>query len=478
MKKTLTIAALMAFSFCLQAKITLPDVISDNMVLQRNTEAALWGTADPGKKVTVTTSWDNKKTVTTADPKSGKWMVKVATPEAGGPYEITFSDSQSVTLKNILIGEVWFASGQSNMEMPVRGYNASPAIGGTDKFVQAKASRPIRICNVQKQSSIDIKESVPGKWSENVPSVVAETSATAYFFADYLQEALDIPVGIIVSSWGGSTIQTWISEEVFKEKFPEMNLGTIQAGKPVGLEFQDPCLLFNGQVAPLIPFTFKGMIWYQGEANRGNPDEYILLQKAYVEMMRKYFNVPEAPFYFVQIAPWNYADPDSFCSGYFCEGQQKSLDVIPNSGMAVTCDVGDFYNIHPTKKADVGKRLAMLALQKNYGFDCLQAVSPTYKSSEFKDGKAFIDFNVDYLSLAPLGNPLIGFEIAGADKVFHKADAALDNQNFSRVIVSSPDVPEPVAVRYCFRNWCEGNLYNTFGVPAAPFRTDDWNIER
>jgi len=474
MKKLLIIAALLASSISLQAKVILPDIISDNMILQRNTEVALWGKAEPGKKVTVTTGWNNQKTTTIADSKTGKWIVNVPTPDAGGPYEISFKDTETITLKNILIGEVWFASGQSNMEMPICGFTNSPITGGTDKAIAAKASRPIRICNVQKKSSIEILESATGKWEENLPVVASNTSAVAYFFADYLQDALDIPVGIIVSSWGGSSIETWISEETYRKEYPGMNLGSVEAKKLTGAANQDYCLLYNGQVAPLVPFTFKGMIWYQGETNLNRPDEYVKLQKVYVEMMRELFKVPEAPFYFVQIAPYRYSDPDGWNLGLFVEAQQKTLDIIPHSGMAGTCDVGDITNIHPARKIEVGKRLAMLALQNDYGFDYLKAVSPTYKSSRFENGKAFVTFNVDNMGLAPYGHSIKGFEIAGSDKVFHKADAVINTGDRFGVVVSSPEVPEPVAVRYCFRNWCEGDLYNTFGVPAIPFRTDDW----
>ena len=475
--KTITASlALLAICSGMQAKVKLPSIISDNMVLQQKTDAAIWGTAEPGRKVTVKTSWNKAKTVTTADSETGRWLVRVATPQAGGPYEITISDGDKLTIGNVLIGEVWFASGQSNMEMPVKGYGSQPARGGAKTILSAKRSRPIRICNVKKQSSTSVKDSCACSWGENTPDVVAATSATAYYFADALQNVLDVPVGIIVSSWGGSTIETWIKREVFEQQFPSVELGHLDGLKPIKRKHHDPCLLYNGQVAPLIPFTFKGMIWYQGEANRPHPELYAAYQKAYVEMMRKDFCVPDAPFYFTQIAPYPYDNGRKTHSGYFCEAQAASLKIIPHSGMATTADIGEYGTIHPCRKQEVGERLAMLALKHDYGFEAIEADAPSYRNAEIKEGKVYLHFTVDRMGLSPMGTELSGFEIAGADRRFVPAKAMRDPKRGDTVVVSSDAVPEPVAVRYCFRNWTVGSLYNNFGVPAGPFRTDDWPV--
>lgn len=467
---------MLAVSASLDAKVTLPEIISDNMVLQQQTDVALWGTAEPGKKVRVKASWGKSATVVRADSQTGRWKVTLRTPGAGGPYEITISDGEAVTLKNVLVGEVWFCSGQSNMEMPVKGYPSTPAEGGAQAIIGARASRPLRICNIPHASSVTVRDKAAGHWEENRPEVVANTSAAAYFFADALQTALDVPVGIIVSCWGGSSIQTWMKRDILAEKFPEVDLGATDGKHPVVSENQDACLLYNAMVAPLVPYTFKGMIWYQGETNREHPAQYTRLQTEYVAMMRELFNVPDAPFYFAQIAPfWYWEERECFFSGYFYEGQANSLKTIPHSGMVVTCDIGDKYNIHPFRKKELGRRFAMLALQHDYGCTSICSDAPTYKSVEFRDGKAYVTFDVDDLYLATLGNDIVGFEISGADRLFHEAAAKIDWDNYRRVIVSSPEVPEPVAVRYCFKNWCTGNLYNNFGIPAAPFRTDDWD---
>ena len=476
MKKLILAALALIAAGSIQAKVTLPPVIGDNMVLQQQTSAAIFGKAEPGKTVTVKTSWNKKKVSAVADSQTGKWLVRVQTPAAGGPYEITISDGDKTVLHDVLIGEVWFASGQSNMEMPMKGYGSQPARDGTKFIVKAKASRPIRICNIKKQSSIAVQDSCAGSWEKNTPNTVAKTSATAYFFADALQNALDIPVGIIVSSWGGSSIETWIKREVFEKEYPEIDLGHLYGKKAIRRKHQDPCLLYNGQVAPLIPFTFKGMIWYQGEANRAWPDKYVLLQRSYVKMMREDFQVPDAPFYCVQIAPYPYDNGRKTHSGYLCEAQQKSVEGLEHAGYVTTTDIGEYGTIHPCRKQEVGQRLAWLALQKDYGMDAIDAVAPTYKIVQFHDGKGFVEMKVGGLGLSPMGADIPGFEIAGPDRKFVPAKARRDPKRGSFVIVWSDDVPEPVAIRYCWRNWCVGGLYNNFGIPAGPFRTDDWPI--
>ena len=479
MKKAITLLVL-AFlgTTWAWAKITLPSFFSDNMVLQQNTEASVWGWTDQDGKISITTTWTGVKYTATPD-KDGKWMLKIPTPPAGGPYKIFISEGskgEKITLSNVMIGEVWFCSGQSNMEMPVRGYGGQPAEGAADFILKAKAKTPIRICNITRKASLTPLQECEGSWQENTPEAVAPTSATAYFFAHKLQEILEVPVGIIVSCWGGSTIETWINRETLASKFGgEFDLSFLDGNELKSPQFQTPCTLFNGQVAPLVPFTLGGMIWYQGEANRGRNEQYIRLQKAYVEMMRDLFESPDAPFYFVQIAPYPYDRPDDWTSGYFVEAQRKSVDVIPNSGMAATLDIGEYGTIHPCKKQEVGNRLAYLALVKHYGFKGIDPDSPSYQSVKFENGEAFVTFKTDDRGLSPAGINVEGFELAGADKVFHPATAHVQLWN-NVVIVSSPDVPDPVAVRYCFRNWGVGTLFNSYGIPVGPFRTDDWNL--
>ena len=479
MKKLIIILALaLVGTSWAGAKVTLPSFFSDNMVFQQNTEAAIWGCTDSGKKVTITATWSDDKVTVTPD-KDGKWSTRIHTPAAGGPYEVTISDGEKTVLHNVLVGEVWFCSGQSNMEMPVRGFNGQPVEGSLETILGAKPETPIRMCTIQKRASLTPVTECAGSWQENTPEAVAEASAAAYFFAQKVQEQIGVPVGILISDWGGSTIETWMDRETLASNFKgEFDLGFLDGTEfPKGrVQYQLPATLFNGQVNPLVPFTFKGMIWYQGESNRGRAEQYVRLQKEYVAMMRRLFENPDAPFYFVQIAPYPYGNPDGFDSGYLCEAQAKSLDVIPHSGMAATLDIGEYGTIHPCKKQEVGYRLAYLALVNDYGFKGINPVSPTLESVKFENGTAVLTLKTgDRQGLAPGGVEIEGFEIAGADKVFFPASAHVQNWN-NVVIVSSPDVPNPVAVRYGFRNWFIGTLSNGYGIPVGPFRTDDWKL--
>lgn len=479
MKQTLRISALSAILSCLFAiggfsKVTLPSIFSDNMVLQQNTQVAVWGWSDSGKKVTISPSWKSKKTVAVPD-KDGKWSVRIQTPSAGGPYEVVISDGEKITLRNVLVGEVWFCSGQSNMEMPMRGFRNQPVEGAAEVIMSAKPERQIRMCTVVRKASLTPVYECEGSWKENTPEAVAATSAAAYFFALKVQEMLGIPVGLLISEWGGSTIETWMDRETLSSLFPgEFDLSFLDGNELPKRKNQSPCTLFNGQVQPLIPFTFKGMLWYQGESNRYRPEQYVRLQKEYVAMMRRLFDNPEAPFYFVQIAPYRQECETDFTSGFFCEAQEKSLAEIPRSGMVTTMDLGECGSIHPRKKREVGERLANLALVNDYGFKGINPVAPSFESVKFEDGKALVTMKVDAMGLAPWGADILGFELAGSDKVFHPAAARVKDTKV--IVVSSPDVPEPVAVRYCFRNWSVGNLSSCWGLPAGPFRSDSWEI--
>ncbi|MBQ6087419.1 MAG: sialate O-acetylesterase [Bacteroidales bacterium] len=477
MKKFIIVLALaISGAFWTGAKVTLPSFISDNMVLQQNTEAALWGWTDSGRKVTVTTSWTSGKFVISPD-RDGKWMVKIPTPSAGGPYSISFTDGEAVTISNILIGEVWFCSGQSNMQMPVGGFESQPVEGSADVIMGASKKTPIRMCTIRHRYSLKPLQDAEDSWQENTPEAVAGTSAAAYFFAQKLQQVLGVPVGLLIAEWGGATIEPWISREVLESKFPgEFDLSFLdrqERPKEIPHDQHIPTALFNGQVAPLIPFTFKGMLWYQGESNRGRNEQYTRLQKEYVAMMRDLFKNPDAPFYFVQIAPYPYDNPDKWDSGYFCEAQEKSLDVIPRSGMVTTLDVGEYGTIHPCRKQEVGYRLAYLALVNDYGQKGINPAAPRYESVRFEGDKAFVTFKVDDMGLAPFGTHLDGFEVAGEDRVFHKGFGLVYGKT---VEVRSEEVEKPVAVRYCFRNWGVGTLFNCYGIPAGPFRTDGWDL--
>lgn len=475
MKRILSLLALsFSAAVIMQAKVVLPPVFADNMVLQQQTDAALWGKAEPNSKVTITTTWSKAKTVVNAG-EDGKWFARVATPVAGGPYEITFSDGEKLTLKNVLIGEVWICSGQSNMFQQMKGYSGQPTAGSAELIVTANPATPIRSCNLNKERSFEAQDECPATWYEHTPEGVSEASAIAYFFAKKLYDALGVPVGVINASWGGTVIEAWMNPELLKEKFDgDLNLERMLSKKwPKSGQHNVPGVLYNGMLHSLIPYTAKGFLWYQGCANRNRYEQYKRLQPAFVQMLRDEWGNDKMPFYFAQIAPYRYQDPDSREAAFMMWAQAQTLDMIPYSGMATTLDAGEFACIHPANKKDVADRMAYLALTRDYGVKGIDAEAPMPKEFIFKDGAAVVPFRCGPLGVGPINLELKGFELAGEDKVFYPATAMIQKDRKS-VKVTSPQVPAPVAVRYCMKNWSEASLFNNFGIPASPFRSDDW----
>ncbi len=471
MKHFIAVLIALLATVSLQAKVTLPSFFSDNMVLQQKANVAVWGHSD-GKKVVIEPSWTRTKTVAVPDA-DGKWFINLPTPEAGGPYTLTISDGKEKTvIKNVMIGEVWFCSGQSNMVMSMRGFIGQPVEHGAEYILSASPSVPIRVCDIpNKQSPVPLTET-EAVWKENTQYNAARFSATAYFFARTLYDALKVPVGIITADWGGTTIETWMSKEVIDRDFPHEFDNVV----PEERYPKTPGVLFNGMINPVLPYTVKGFLWYQGEDNRLRPEQYSRLQPAYAAMLRDLFGNPDAPFYFVQIAPYAYAGKvDSFASGFFYEAQQKTLALIPHSGMVPTLDLGEKDSIHPSKKLEVGKRLAWLALVNDYGYTGINPNAPSYKRVEFKDGEAIVTVeNVEWMGLCPGFVPVGGFELAGEDKVFHPATGVANKYT---ITIRSDEVPAPVAVRYCFHNWTQATLFSAWGIPLLPFRTDNWEID-
>lgn len=454
-----------------QAEIKLSNVLTDNMVLQRNSEVKIWGKADANQKLLVTTSWNKVKTTTTADDK-GNWVAQVKTTEAGGPYTLTVaSGKEKVTLSNILLGEVWLCSGQSNMDMPIRGYADQPINGSNDILVDADNDniRLFTMNYVGRDVPIDSVFSKYGKWKVASAESVSEFSATAYLYAKQLQQKLKVPVGVITSSWGGSRIESWMSKDVIA-RFPAALKLVSTETKP---QYQ-ASKLYNGMISPLLNCTFKGAIWFQGEANVINHYDYAALLTAMVANWRKDFSNGEFPFYYVQITPYFYGNSKERNSAFLREAQLKAQSLIPNSGMACTSDLGEEKVIHASNKLDVAKRLSYWAFGQTYGFKGINYKSPTYKNISVKDSVAVLEFDNPLNGFSSNGKPVESFEIAGADKVFYSAKAWMNRKN--QVLVSSPQVKVPVAVRYGFYNYTatQGFLYNTAGLPVPTFRTDDW----
>lgn len=479
--RNILLALTLATSFNAMAKVTLPHIFEDNMVLQQQTNVKLWGKARPGAKVKVTTSWNNKHYTTTAASDS-TFEVTAATPAASNtPYYISFNDGDELTLHNVLIGEVWFCSGQSNMEMPMRGFDRQPLLhSANDDIARAKASTPIRMFISDsdngrwvRQWSRKPKDDCWGHWFENTPDHVRYCSAVAYYYAKYLHDVLDVPVGVIVSTLGGSKIQAWMSEPTIKQ-FPEIDTSILTNDKKPDI-WREPCLLWNAKVAPFGKFPVKGVLWYQGESNRNDKSDYTSLMQAFVKDLRTLWGA-NLPFYFVEIAPFNYEGANGYSGALLREAQQRAMKTIPNCGMASSLDLGWPRFIHTLDKATLGERLAWMALHKTYGRTGFGYQSPVYKSMEIKDHKIYINMDNIGNGPCPMWTSLKGFEIAGKDSVFHPAFAEVEEKT-CRLAVSSPDVPEPVAVRYAFHNYPEYSVYNIEGLPLLPFRTDNWPVK-
>ncbi len=474
MNKLKLVLAFSILTVLLHAEIRLPHIFSDNMVFQQQTKVSVWGWAKPHAVVRISPSWDNVHYEVKAD-RDGRWRTKIATPIAGEtPYQLIISDGNPLILKNILIGEVWLCSGQSNMEMPMKGFKNTPVLHGNIDILESKNPQ-IRLITVKRNDQLQPVDDITGSWKEATPEVVSKFSATAYYFGRMLNKLLGIPVGLICSSWGGSPIEAWMSADDLKT-FPNEKIP--QPGDTIKSPNRTPTLLFNGMIQPIIGFTIKGCIWYQGESNYDNPDEYAALFEKMVSSWRNLWGEGNFPFYFCQIAPFDYAsitpkDEQTIKtnSAYLREAQYNAAKVIPNSGMAVLMDIGEKECIHPQRKSVGGERLAMLALGKTYGMQGFGYESPVYYSMTVVKDKAILSFDNAPMWLTSFGKELRCFEIAGANKVFYPAMAEIKR---SKIVVSSPNVPEPVAVRYAFKDFIVGDLYSTEGLPISSFRTDNW----
>jgi sialate O-acetylesterase len=459
------VALCLFLSSSLPAATQLATIFSNHMVLQRNTEVNIWGTDLPGQSIRVVSTWGASATVET-DP-SGKWRLQLATPEAGGPYTIEIQGSDNRELTDILIGEVWLCSGQSNMEMPVKGYRNQPVLGSNEARLESVDDQ-IRLFHFPHNAQLSPQDSIQGRWLVSSPAKVGDFSATAYFFAKKLQQALGVPIGLVHSSWGGSSAEAWTDRETLLAYDPEIKIPTEM---PESVVFQAPSVLYNGMIHPLIGYTIKGAIWYQGEANISRYKTYAQLITDMVTSWRNKWDQGDFPFYFVQIAPYRYQDGHP--TAFLRESQAVTVNSLSNSGMAVTLDIGDCNNIHPADKQTVGDRLAYLALAKTYGMEGIAYSGPVYRSMEItEDKKIKLSFDMTENGLSGFGEPLSGFQIAGKDKVFKEAQAQINRD--MTITVWSDEVAEPVAVRYAFENCPEGSLFNNAKLPASSFRTDDW----
>lgn len=485
MRKTAITLAILLCSIAMTAKVRMPAVFSDHMILQQESSANIWGWADAGKTVTIKASWDKNAKVSVKTGADGKWTAKLATPSFGGPYSIEISDGEKLTINDVMIGEVWVCSGQSNMEMPVKGFGSQYIEGSRDAILRAGSYRDrIRMFTVGRNSTTELQDDCKGAWQQASLTSTPDASAIAYFFAEYVTDALNMPVGILITDWGGSSIEAWMPESVTrealssvksKEQIDQQIANRNKAGAQHGA-----ALLYNGMLYPVRGYNAKGFLWYQGCTNLGNSDCYDLMQAAMVKQWRSDWGDTEnaMPFYYVLIAPYNYGKPESHQRGFFVENQRHAAKITPNSDCAATetlSDTGDI--IHPAKKRDVSAQLAMLALNRTYGLKTGMDVGCP-EPQEIKlngDGNFEITFSNTKMGLEPIKSiaDITGFEIAGEDKVFYPARAYF--QGGKVTVEKNEQVPSPAAVRYSFRNFPGGNLTNLFGTPVPPFRSDSWS---
>ncbi|MFV8366852.1 MULTISPECIES: sialate O-acetylesterase [unclassified Flavobacterium] len=438
--------------------VTLPNVFSDNMVLQRNTEVTIWGWANPQEEVVVTPSWNHQEYKFKANNQA-KWEIKIPTPKEGGPYIVIVKGYNEIILKNILIGEVWICSGQSNMEM-----SASWGIENGEEAVKNATNPNIRFFSIPKLTATSPQNNVPGSWTESTPETIRNFSAAGYFFAKRLQEELkNVPIGLISSNWGGTPAEIWMPEEVIQND--AVLLASAKTRKEETYGPNQPGRAFNAMIYPLVGFKIAGVIWYQGESNVGSA-VYDKTFSALISSWRKLWNY-EFPFYYVQIAPYQYGD-DHFGGVEVRNAQRKVLQEIPNTGMVLTSDISPIDDIHPKDKKTVGTRLANLALVKTYKTNTDLVNGPLYKNIKIEKNTVIVAF--DYTEgLHFLNKKSNQFEIAGADNVFYVADASIKN---NAVLLTSKKVPNPLKVRFSWKNTAQSDLFNKANLPASSFITE------
>ena len=474
MKRLLILCLTACTAVLATAEVRFPQFIADGMVLQQQADVRLWGWIDKfyggtaNREVTVTTSWDGRQYTVKSDA-DGRFEVTVQTPAAGGPYDITFNDGMQRRLQNILIGEVWLCSGQSNMEMPVKGYKGQPVDGSTEELFQCRDPQ-LRLFFAARGARLQPQRDLAGSWKEADIASVRDFSATAYFFGKALRQTLGVPVGLICTAFGGSACEAWMKADWLRD-FPQVQQ-TITEDDVKKLQQRCPTALYNGQLVPLVGYGIRGAIWYQGEDNIPRCSYYAPLLSRMIEGWRAEWQQGDFPFYYCQIAPFDYTHIDwaKYNSALLREQQSKVETMVANARMAVLLDVGLEYGIHPRKKRQAGERLAILALANTYDVKGMPEFA-TYSSVEFKGDTAVVAFDrsKEWVYFEN-GHRSQNFEVAGDDRVFHPAKAWI---NRNRVYVRSDEVPHPVAVRYAFKDWVVGDLMHD-GLPVSSFRTDNW----
>lgn len=478
---------------CARATVRLPAVLSSNMVLQQQSEVKFWGWSEPEERFVVTTSWDHRVDSVKGN-RDGKWQILLHTPAAGGPYTIAITGANPIVLENVLIGEVWVCSGQSNMEMC-----ETWGLPDVKSELPSCANTNIRFFQVPRSTAVYPQENGVAQWAACDSNTLKRFSAVGYFFGKKLNKELNVPIGLIQAAWGGTPAEVWTPAELVNGDTALKH--TAERQKPRDGWPYLPGYCYNAMLAPLTSFSIAGALWYQGESNTEAPVNYSRLLTTLIGSWRKAWNKPLS-FYYVQIAPYTYDVKDQ---GSLLREQEAKCMQLENTGMVVISDItGDTKDIHPKNKHDVGLRLANWALAETYHKKDIVYRNPTYQQMELQGDKVVLSFadvagGLVVKELAGKGEE--GRErpgkdgeqhgkgaerrgksaerdvkellIAGEDRVFYPARAAVEG---NRVTVSAKEVTKPVAVRYQFSNAGIGNLFNKEGLPVAPFRTDDWPV--
>lgn len=469
------------------AEVKLPNIFTDHMVLQQGQANKIWGKGKAGEKVTVSIG-DHKVETVTDD--SGNWTTKIPELKVGGPYVLKVTGENTIEIKDVLVGEVWICSGQSNMQWSVR--------SSSDPDLEKLAANypNIRMINFPQVGTQDpIWSHDDRKWKVANPENVSDFSAVGYFFARQIHLSTNVPIGMINNAWGGSACEAWIDRSVVAAEFPKLNdrwvslensLAEIMKKDKATLTDDEkralgnltgnarPANIYNGVLASHIGYGIRGAIWYQGESNAGRAYQYRTLFPAMIRNWRSVWGQGDFPFYWVQLADFRKEETEISQSDWaeLREAQTMAMDAVPNSGQAVIIDIGEGKDIHPMNKVDVGRRLARWALAKEYGFPIAHQ-SPRYKSLSTEGNKAVVSFEHVSGGWRPFDvNEPVGFTVAGEDKKFYKATATILKDG--TIEVSSPEVPSPVAVRYAWADNPVCNMYSAAGLPLTPFRTDSW----
>jgi len=458
------------FGFFVNATIILPDVLSDNMVIQQNSTIKLWGTAKAKTAVKIKVSWSTVP-YTCRSEKNGQWQISIQTNAASfQKHTITISDGKLITIQNVLIGEVWLCSGQSNMEMSFNGFKDQPIVDANYYIANAKRESGIRMLNVVKSASLNSNIVGKGKWRESSPQNLPSFSATAYFFALRLQEQLKVPIGIINTSYGGSCIEGWLSPENL-EKYSDFDFRQKISDS---MSWQRPNVMYQNMLKPFRNYVINGFVWYQGESNVERYATYAQKLQELVYLWRYTFDNADLPFYAVEIAPFQYVN--GVQAAKLREAQFKGINAIKKTGFVCTNDLvaeSEATNIHPSQKKPIGDRLANLVLHDTYHVDTIKANSPSLELVTITSDSIVMQFKNSYEGLQ---NQLefIGFEVADSTTFFRTAQPFLGADKSSLIIKINKEFV-PIAVRYCFKNFQVGNVKNSVGLPLVPFRTDEWD---